>query len=230
MEGWRKVGSPIEFAKKYSDEGADELLLVDVVASLYDRNSLHEIIKKIASEIFIPLTIGGGVRNIEDVKNILDCGADKITLNTAATHNPNLVKEISKVFGSQACVVAIETIFRDGKWWVMTDNGRNNTSREAIEWAKQVADLGAGEVVLTAIHKEGLGLGLDLDLITEVSKSLSIPVVAGGGIGTISHIKDLFTNSDANAVTLAQALHWDKLKLKEIRELLISNDYYVRPI
>ena len=230
MEGWRKVGSPIEFAKKYAAEGADELVLTDVVASLYERNSLHTIVEAIASDIFIPLTIGGGIRSLADVNDLLMCGADKVTINTAATKDPKLITEISNRFGSQACVVAIETIFRDGKWQVMTDNGRNLTGYEAVAWAFEVEKLGAGEIILTSIHKEGLGLGMDIELIAEVSSCLEIPVVAGGGLGSSLHLDQLLESTEASGVAVAQALHWKKLELSDLRTVIEKKNYYSRPI
>lgn len=230
MEGWRKVGSPIEYAKKYAAEGADELVLTDVVASLYERNSLHNIVEAIASEIFIPLTIGGGIRTLNDVNDLLMCGADKVTINTAATKNPELISAISNRFGSQACVVAIETIFRDGRWHVMTDNGRNLTKLDALHWAIEVEKLGAGEILLTAIHKEGLGLGMDLELISEVSSLVKIPVVAGGGIGNIIHLDQLLASKHVCGVAVAQALHWNKLSLADLRKVVAKWGYYSRPI
>ena len=230
MEGWRKVGDPILYAKKYADEGADELFLTDVVASLYGRNSLREIIKAVTSEVFIPMTIGGGVSTVEDAKDLLNSGADKIAINTHATKNPSLITDIAKTFGSQACVVAIETIYHDKEWIVMTDNGRNHTGLKALEWAKQVADRGAGEIVLTAIHKEGLGKGMDLNLISNICSRVSLPIIAGGGIGSCDHLKSLLNNTEASAVAIAQALHWNKLQMIDLRKTLKLNDCYIRPI
>ena len=230
MEGWRKVGLPVEYAKSYASAGADELVIVDVVASLYDRNTLHSVVKKIASEIYIPLTIGGGIRTVNDVHDMLVCGADKITVNTAATKDPNLIKAISRNFGSQCCVVAIETIFRDGKWCVMTDNGRNVTPYQAIDWGMRVEELGAGEIILTSIHKDGLGLGMDVELISALSSKLDIPVIAGGGLGKLEHLSQILDETEASGVAIGQALHWGKLKLSDLRNKLASHGYYCRPI
>ncbi|MEX0283078.1 MAG: imidazole glycerol phosphate synthase subunit HisF [Paracoccaceae bacterium] len=230
MEGWRKVGNPVEFAVKYAAEGADELMFTDVVASLYERNSLQDIVRSVASETFIPMTIGGGVRTLADVSELLSCGADKIALNTAATRDPGLVTEISNTFGSQACVIAIETIFHEGDWLVMTDNGRNHTGRKALEWAQEVTDRGAGEIILTAIHKEGLGKGMDLDLIGRVCDLVSVPVVAGGGLGTTEHLAQLVDSTAASAVAVAQALHWNKLTLSDLRATLSAKDCFTRPL
>lgn len=210
MEGWRKVGDPAAFAKDYAAAGADELLFTDVVASLYERNSLHNIVRRVASETFIPMTIGGGVRTLSDVRELLACGADKVALNTAATHNPALISDISCTFGSQACVIAIETVFHEGDWLVMTDNGRNHTGRKALDWAREATDRGAGEIVLTAIHMEGLGRGMDIDLIGQVCDMVSVPVVAGGGLGTTDHLSELIDQTSASGVAVAQALHWKR--------------------
>ena len=230
MEGWRQVGDPIIYAKKYAAEGADELFLTDVVASLYGRNSLKDIIKAVATEVFIPMTIGGGVSTLDDAKDLLNCGADKIAINTHATKNPLLITDIAKNFGSQACVVAIETIYHNGEWLVMTDNGRNHTGLKALEWAHQVASRGAGEILLTAIHKEGLGKGMDLDLIASICSKVAVPIIAGGGIGSCDHLKNLIDSTEASAVAIAQSLHWNKLRMTELRSTLSLNNYFVRPI
>ena len=230
MEGWRKVGDPCAFATKYAAEGADELIFTDVVASLYGRNGLHDIVRQVASEVFVPMTIGGGVRTLGDVSELLACGADKVTLNTAATSSPELITEISKTFGSQACVIAIETIRYDGEWLVMTDNGRNHTGRKAIEWACEVTERGAGEIFLTAIHKEGIGQGMDIELISEVCNAVTIPVVAGGGLGTTKHLEELLEKTDASAVAIAQALHWNRLSFSNLRSTLEASGLVTRPI
>lgn len=230
MEGWRKVGDPTEFARRYAAEGADELMFTDVVASLYERNSLHDIVRAVAAETFVPMTIGGGVRTLADVSELLSCGADKVALNTAATRDPTLITKISSTFGSQACVIAIETIFHEGDWLVMTDNGRNHASRKALDWAREVTDRGAGEIVLTAIHKEGLGSGMDLDLIGKVCDAVSVPVVAGGGLGTIGHLEELLDKTSASAVAIAQALHWNRLGFVELRATLETRGIFTRPI
>lgn len=230
MEGWRKVGDPIIHAQRYADEGADELILTDVVASLYGRNTIYDTIRSVAAKVFIPMTIGGGVHSFEDACQLLNCGADKIAINTGATKNPALITQIAKSFGSQACVVAIETIYRDGEWIVMTDNGRNHTGREALEWAYEVVERGAGEILITAIHKEGLGKGMDLDLISKICSRVSTPVIAGGGIGSIEHLESLLETTCASAVAIAQALHWNKLSIENMRSSLKSRNYYIRPL
>lgn len=231
MEGWRKVGDPAEFARKYAEAGADELLFTDVVASLYDRNNLHDIVETVAQEVFIPMTIGGGIRSIDDVSALLARGADKVSLNTAATGTPELITQIADRFGAQATVVSIEAIRKDGGGWqAMTDNGRNHTGRDVVEWAKEAQERGAGEIVLTGIHAEGLGKGYDLELVQAVTEVVSIPVVASGGLGTTDHLKDLITQTQASAASTAQALHWDKLSLGDLRQTLRDEGCFTRPV
>lgn len=230
MEGWRKVGDPREFAARYAAEGADELMFTDVVASLYQRNSLHQIVRDVASEVFVPMTIGGGVRSVGDAGELLACGADKVALNTGATQDPALITEISQTFGAQACVVAIETVRYEGEWMVMTDNGRNHTGRKALDWAREATDRGAGEIILTAIDKEGLGRGMDLDLVSRVCDSVRVPVVAAGGIGTKDHLGALLEKTPASAVAVAQALHWNKLSLDDLRDTVSAHGHFVRPL
>lgn len=230
MEGWRKVGDPRIFAAKYAAQGADELMFTDVVASLYKRNTLHDIVRQVAAEVFVPMTIGGGVQSLADVSELLACGADKIALNTAATCRPELITEISTTFGSQACVVAIETIRHEGEWLVMTDNGRNHTGRKALEWSREATERGAGEIILTAIHKEGVGMGMDLDLIGQVCDLVGVPVVAAGGLGTTAHLAELLDQTNASAVAVAQALHWNRLELADLRQTLDARGYFTRPV
>lgn len=184
LEGLRVIGDPQEFARKYYEQGADELLYVDVVASLYGRNSLHQIISKAARNVFVPLTVAGGIRSVEDVRMILLAGADKIAINTAATKRPELIREVSRKFGSQCMVLSIEAKRIDQKRWeVYTDNGREKTGLDVVEWAQLGVELGAGEILLTSIDHEGTRMGFDVDLISNVSKSVSVPVIASGGMG-----------------------------------------------
>lgn len=231
MEGWRKVGDPAEFAKLYAENGADELLFMDVVASLYDRNNLQDIVEKVASKVFVPMTVGGGIRSVADVSTLLACGADKVALNTAATRDPALITEIADRFGAQATVVSIEAIRGEGgRWQAMTDNGRNHTGRDVLDWAREAEDRGAGEIVLTSIHTEGLGQGYDLEMIEKVADMVSIPVVACGGLGTSDHLSDLIQQTKASAAASAQALHWKKLELSDLRSTLADEGCFVRPI
>ncbi len=231
MEGWRKVGDPADFAQIYADAGADELLFMDVVASLYERNNLHGIVESVASKIFIPMTVGGGIRSVEEAGDLLARGADKIALNTSATQKPELITEISDRYGAQATVVSIEAMHQTGgQWLAMTDNGRNHTGRDVLEWAKEVEDRGAGELILTAIKQEGLGQGYDLGLISKVSESVSIPVVASGGLGSTDHLGQLINQTQASAASVAQALHWNKIGIADLREELGQHNCFVRSL
>jgi cyclase len=231
MEGWRKVGDPASYAADYASQGIDELLIIDVVASLYGRNTSVELLKKIAREIFVPITSGGGIRTKADAEIILSSGADKITLNTAATTDPKVIEDIAYAFGSQATVVAIEAQRnRDGSYTVLTDNGRNNTSLDAYAWAKEVQERGAGEILITSIDRDGTGAGLDLELIAGLCDVVSIPVIAGGGIGHQSDIEDFTHKTNADAFTIASAIHWKKLSIGEIRSTLLANGVKCRAI
>ena len=213
LEGLRVLGKPERFANYYYENGADELIYMDVVASLYNRNSLKEIITKTAKEIFIPLTVGGGIRTTEDINDVLRAGADKVSLNTAAINNPDVIKKASKKFGSSTIVVSIEAIKQpNGKYLAYTDNGREYSGVEVMSWAKKVEELGAGEIVLTSVDHEGTGFGFDIDLVKLVSNTVSIPVIAHGGAGKIEDIKDVILNGNADAVAIASMFHYNYIK------------------
>jgi cyclase len=210
LEGLRVLGKPELFAKYYYENGADELLFMDVVASLYGRNSLIDLISKTARDVFIPLTVGGGIRSLDDINSVLRAGADKVCLNTSAIKNPNLVKEAAKKYGSSTIVIAIEAIKQvNGDYLAYTDNGREFTGVEVIKWAKKVEELGAGEVILTSVDHEGTGIGFDIDLISNVASQLTIPVVAHGGCGKMDDLLELFNKTEAQAVSLASIIHYD---------------------
>ena len=209
LEGLRVLGKPEDFARFYYENGADELFFQDTVASLYDRNSLHDIITKTAKEIFIPLTVGGGLRTIDDIRNVLRAGADKVALNTAAIKNPNFIRAASQKFGSSTIVVAIEAIKnKDGKYFAFTDNGREFSGLEVISWAVRVEELGAGEILITSVDREGTGEGYDLELIRSVSKAVSVPVIAHGGANSPENIVQVIHNGKADAVAVASILHY----------------------
>jgi len=210
LEGLRVMGKPEQFARYYYETGADELLYMDVVASLYNRNSLHDIIMRTAREIFIPLTVGGGLRTIDDICEVLRAGADKVVLNTAAINNPQIVKEASREFGSSTIVIAIEAIRQpDGRYLAYTDNGRQHTGVDVFEWAKKVAELGAGEIIITSVDHEGTGKGYDHHLTGTVAASVPIPVIAHGGAGNKQHVKEVITEAGADAVSVASLFHYD---------------------
>lgn len=216
LEGLRVLGKPSDFAKFYYEQGADELLFMDVVASLYERNSLHDIISETAKKIFIPITVGGGLRSISDIKEVLRVGADKVCLNTAAIKNPQLIREASRMFGSSTIVVAIEAIKEsDGKYLAYTDNGREHTGVDVFEWAQKIDELGAGEIVITSVDREGTGEGFDLDLISKISNLVSIPVIAHGGAGKQQQVLDLIKDGNADAVMLSSLFHYHFIKENE---------------
>ena len=222
LEGLRVLGRPEDFAAFYYEQGADELFYQDVVASLYERNSLADIISKTAKMTFIPLTVGGGIRTIKNIKDVLRAGADKVAINTEAIKNPNFIKEASRQFGSSTIVVAIEAIKQsEGKYLAYTDNGREFTGVDALEWAKRVEEMGAGEIVITAIDKEGTGDGFDLDLITMISEAVSIPVIAHGGMGKLEDAVSA-VKAKANAIAISSVLHYGFIEQR--RNLDISED------
>lgn len=216
LEGLRVLGKPQDFARYYYERGADELLYIDIVASLYERNSLLHIVEKTAREIFIPLTVGGGLRSLEDIRTILRAGADKVALNTAVIRRPELIREASQKFGSSTIVVSIEAIKRpDGTYECYTDNGRIPTGMDAIDWAVKAANLGAGEILLTSIDYEGTGKGFDVELTRLIAESVSIPVIACGGAGEASHVYEIIKEGKADAVSVASLLHYRFLRERE---------------
>jgi cyclase len=213
FEGLRVLGKPENFARYYYENGADELIYMDAVASLYGRNSLMEIIEKTAREIFIPLTVGGGLRSIEDIRAVLRAGADKVSLNTAAVACPDLIREASRTFGSSTIVVSIEAIRKpDGSHEAYVNYGRDRTDIDVFEWAVRAAELGAGELMVTSINREGTGDGFDLELIRRIAEGVPIPVIAGGGAGRISDVYDAIIQGKAEAVALASILHYNFIR------------------
>ncbi len=217
LEGLRVMGKPSEFARHYYNEGADELLFMDVVASLYERNSLHSIISETAKSIFIPITVGGGLRTLDDMSAVLRAGADKVCINTVAIKNPDIIKQASLKFGSSTIVVAIETSReKNGQYLAYTDNGREHTGIDAIKWAIRAAESGAGELIITSVDKEGTGEGYDIELIRQIADIVDIPVVAHGGAGTAFHIVDVIREGHADAVSMASILHYDYIANNEI--------------
>ena len=209
LEGLRVLGNPEAFAQFYYEEGADELFYMDVVASLFGRNSLAEIISKTAKNIFIPLTVGGGLRTIADIQKVLHAGADRVCINTAAIKKPELIREASLQFGASTIVVAIEAVKQpDGKYLAFIDNGREFTGVEVLGWAKKVEELGAGEIILTSVDREGTGEGFDVDLIRNVAAGLNIPLIAHGGAGSLSDV-EMAIKAGASAAAVASILHYD---------------------
>jgi len=231
MEGWRKMGDPRERAINYYNQGVDELIYMDVVASLYGRNNLSNIVRDVASEVFVPITVGGGVRSLEGVRDLLAVGADKVAINTAATLDPSLLTTISDTYGSQATVLSIEAQRQpNGGWLAMTDNGRNHTGREVVEWAAEGAKRGAGEILITSIDNDGTSLGMDMPLVEQVSQAVNIPVIACGGVGQTDHVVAAFEQTDVSAVAMAKALHSDAFTLSSLRDACHSAKIKVRDI
>ncbi len=219
LEGLRVLGKPEHFAEYYYENGADELIYMDVVASLYGRNSLLHTIERTSKKVFIPLTVGGGLRTLDDIRTVLEAGADKVSINTAAIQRPELIKEASRRFGSSTIVVSIEAINKsDGFYEAYTDNGREKTGVNVFEWALKVVELGAGEIMLTSIDQEGTGKGFDLELTRKVSESVPIPVIACGGAGKTSHINDVIIEGKADAVSMASILHYNFVKQYKTEE------------
>ncbi len=218
LEGLRVIGSPSEYAHKYYQQGADELIFMDTVASLYERNHLADIITSVAKDIFIPMTVGGGIRSVEDATEILRLGADKVAVNTAAVNRPDLISEISNVLGSQAMVLSVEAKKNNNKWEVYTNNGRESTGIDVMEWISRGEKLGAGEIMLTSVDCEGTRKGFDIDLIKSAVGCVSIPVIASGGMGKFQDLHDAVYKADADAIAMADVLHYNRLTFSEIRK------------
>lgn len=229
LEGLRVVGDPAELALRYYEGGADELLYMDIVASLYGRNSLLDIVERAARSIFIPMTVGGGIRSVADISALLSAGADKVAVNTAAVKNPDFISEAARRFGSQCVMVSIEAKRRGpGRWEALTDNGRETTGLDAIAWARRAAELGAGEILVTSVDQEGTGKGYDLELIALLAKSLPIPVIAAGGAGSADHVAEAAVAGAADAVSMASILHYRRRTILEIKETLAARGLPVR--
>jgi cyclase len=218
LEGLRVVGDPNVRARRYYEAGADEILCMDIVASLYERNSLLDIIERATRDIFVPMTVGGGIRSVDDAAAILAAGADKVAVNTAAVRRPELITDISRRFGAQAMVLSIEAKRTGpGRWEAYTDNGRERTGLDVLEWVKRGAALGAGEVLLTSVDREGTRRGFDVELVRAVTDEVDVPVIASGGMGSVDHLVDVATRGRADAVAIADMLHYDRASLEDIR-------------
>lgn len=217
LEGLRVMGDPQEFAVRYYEAGADELVYMDIVASLYGRNNLSDIISRAADQVFIPITVGGGIRSVEDARHILRSGADKVAINTAAIARPQLITEVARRFGSQAMVLSVEAKqIASGKWEAYTDNGRERTGLDVVEWVQRAVELGAGEVLLTSVDREGTRKGFENDLIQAVSSKTGVPVIASGGMGSVEDFVAA-ARAGADAVSMADVLHYGRMTIPEIR-------------
>jgi len=219
LEGLRVIGPPAEYALEYYQQGADELIYVDCVASLYGRNNLSDLLERSVQNIFIPLTVGGGIRSVEDAVRLLRSGADKVAINTAAVGNPALITEISRRFGSQCMVLSIQAKqIAPKKWEVYTDNGRERTGLDVVDWVQKGVELGAGEILLTSVDREGTRKGFDIELVKAVTDKVNVPVIASGGMGNIDHLLSVVRDGHADAVAMADILHYKRMKISEIKE------------
>jgi len=229
LEGLRVIGDPQAYARKYYRAGADELVYMDIVASLYGRNNLLDVVRRAAEEVFIPMTVGGGIRSVDDVRDVLRAGADKVAINTAAVRRPALINEVATRFGSQCMVLSIEAKRKaDGRWEAYTDNGRERTGRDVVEWARQGVELGAGEILLTSVDQEGTRKGFDLGLVRAVTDAIQVPVIASGGMGKADDLVCVVKDSGADAVAMADILHYDRAPLPEIRRAALAAGLPVR--
>ena len=214
------AGDPVEQAKVYDAQGADELCFLDITASSDNRNIILEVVKKTANQCFMPLTVGGGVRSLSDIRSLLLAGADKVGINTSAISSPELIQEGANKFGSQCIVVAIDAKKVKDKWMVYSHGGRKETGLDAIEWAKFVAEKGAGELLLTSMDRDGTGSGFDLDLLKEITSKVTVPVIASGGVGTLDHLVEGVEKGGASAVLAASIFHFGKFKIKDARKAM----------
>ena len=222
------AGDPVEVAKKYNEQGADELTFLDITASSDNRGLIFDIIENVAKQIFIPMTVGGGVRTCEDVRNLLNAGADKVGINTAAINNPDLVTEAASRFGSQAIVVAIDAKKVDDRWEVFTHGGRNPTGINALDWAKKMVKFGAGELLITSMDKDGTKTGFDNILNKLISESVQVPLIASGGVGNLQHLVDGVKVGGADAVLAASIFHYGEYSIQEAKAYMSKNDIQVR--
>jgi cyclase len=231
LEGLRVMGDPQEFAIRYYEAGADELIYMDIVASLYGRNNLSDIIRRAADQVFVPITVGGGIRGVDDARHILRSGADKVAINTAAIGRPELIGEVARHFGSQAMVLSIEAKqVAPGKWEAYTDNGRERTGLDVLQWARRGVEMGAGEILLTSVDREGTRKGFDIDLIRQVSDAVPVPVIASGGMGSIEHFLAVAEQGRPDGISMADVLHYDRLQLAALRAAALKAGLAVRQV
>ncbi|OOZ36330.1 imidazole glycerol phosphate synthase subunit HisF [Solemya velesiana gill symbiont] len=229
----RDAGDPVEVARRYNEEGADEITFLDITASSDDRDTIVHVVEEVASEVFIPLTVGGGIRTTEDVRRMLNAGADKVAINTAAVFNPEFVKEAAGRFGSQCIVVAIDAKKVSGeneplKWEIFTHGGRKPTGLDAIEWARKMVDYGAGEILLTSMDRDGTKIGFDLALTRAISEAVSVPVIASGGVGELQHLVDGVVEGAADAVLAASIFHFAEYSIGEAKQYMAERGVEVK--
>ena len=229
FENLREAGDPVEHASFYSREKADEIVFLDISATIEGRKTMVDVVKRVSDVVFIPMTVGGGIRNLQDIEELLKSGADKVSINTSAVRNPELIEEGAKRFGSQCIIVAIDAKkVEDNRWDVYVESGKTPTGLDAVDWAKKVQELGAGEVLLTSIDMDGTQKGYDIELTRSVAESVSIPVIASGGAGTLQHMADVIIKGKASAVLLASLLHFRKYTIAQIKEFLKDKGIEVR--
>ena len=226
--GLKDAGDPVEQAKIYSDGGADEICFLDITASNENRDTIFDVVRETSKKCFVPLTVGGGVRSVEDISKLLNCGADKVSINTAAVQNPDVVEQSSKKFGSQCIVVAIDAKKNNDRWEIYTHGGRSSTGIDAIEFASNMEKKGAGELLITSMDRDGTQLGYDIDLMLTISSKVNIPVIASGGVGELEHLVDGIKLGKASAVLAASIFHYGKYSIKEAKEYLDSKGIPVR--
>jgi imidazole glycerol-phosphate synthase subunit HisF len=228
FEDIRDAGDPVELAIRYCEEGADELVFLDITATNEKRKTLSELVLKIASNINIPFTVGGGINSIEDISTLLNSGADKVSLNSAAFKEPNLIREASSRFGSQCIIIAIDTKFENGDWYVYLNGGKLMTARKAVDWASEAVESGAGEILLTSMNNDGTKNGFALDITKAISERVNVPVIASGGAGTIEHFTDVFINGKADAALAASVFHYKEIQISNLKQYLSTNKIPVR--
>jgi cyclase len=224
----KDAGDPVEQAKIYSDGGADEICFLDITASNENRDTIFDVVERTSKKCFVPLTVGGGVRTVEDINKLLNCGADKVSINTAAVENPKIIEESSKKFGSQCIVVAIDAKKKNDKWEIFTHGGRNNSGINALEFAKKMENSGAGELLVTSMDRDGTQVGYDNELMSNITSLVNIPVIASGGVGNLDHLVDGIKLGNASAVLAASIFHYGKHSVKEAKEYLDSKGIPVR--
>ena len=224
----KDAGDPVEQAKIYSDSGADEICFLDITASNENRETIYEVVEKTSKKCFVPLTVGGGVRSVEDINRLLNCGADKVSINTAAVENPKVVIDSSKKFGSQCIVVAIDAKKNGNKWEVFTHGGRNNSGIDALVYAKQMEENGAGELLVTSMDRDGTKLGFDVELLSKASNILDIQLIASGGVGKMDHFYEGVEKGGADALLAASVFHFNEISIMEVKEFLKQQNIAVR--
>tara|TARA_B100000965_G_scaffold396504_1_gene411538 strand:+ start:345 stop:1100 length:756 start_codon:yes stop_codon:yes gene_type:complete len=224
----KDAGDPVEQAKIYSEGGADEICFLDITASNENRDIIYDVVKKTSKECFVPLTVGGGIKSIEDIRKLLNCGADKVSINTAAVQDSKIIKDSSQKFGSQCIVVAIDAKNNGDMWEIYTHGGRNRTGIDAIKFAKKMEESGAGELLVTSMDRDGTQVGYDIDLMSKISSKVNIPVIASGGVGNLDHLVDGIKLGKANAVLAASIFHYGKHSIKQAKEYLDSKGIPVR--